>query len=75
LPAGAAPIETYTREYAARLEHGHHVVVGVLSGSGGDIIIDKSTDVEDKSFDGGCGIIKVKYDMTIHKVLQVMCHG
>jgi hypothetical protein len=75
LPAGAAPLKTYTREYAGRVEHGHHVVVGVLSGSGGEIIIDKSNDVEDGSFDGGCEVINVTYDLTIHKLLRLECHG
>jgi len=75
LPAAAAPLKTYTREYAGRVESGHHIVVGVLSGSGGHIVIDNSTDVPDGTFDGGCGIINVKYDLTAHKLLRMECHG
>jgi hypothetical protein len=71
LPAAAAPLKTCTREYAGRIESGHHIVVGVLSGSGGHIVIDKSTDVPDVTFDGGCGIINVKYDLTAHKLRRI----
>jgi hypothetical protein len=75
LPAAAAPLKTYTREYAGRVESGHHIVVGDLFGTGGHIVIDKSTDVPDDTFDGGCGIINVKYDLTAHKLLRLECHG
>jgi hypothetical protein len=75
LPAAAALLKTYTREYAGHVESGHHIVVGVFSGSGGNIVIDKSTDVPDGTLDGGCGIIDVKYDLTAHKLLRMECHG
>ena len=42
MPKGAAPLNTFTLEYAGRIEHGHRVIAGLYSGSGGRIIIDKS---------------------------------
>jgi hypothetical protein len=42
MPKGAAPLNTFTREYAGRIERGHRLIVGLYSGSGGKIVIDKS---------------------------------
>jgi hypothetical protein len=76
MPKGAAPLNTFTREYAGRIERGHRVIVGLYSGSGGKIVIDKSpAELNDTTFDGGCGIVNVEYDLTIHRVVDIRCHG
>jgi hypothetical protein len=76
MPKGAAPLNTFTREYAGRIENGHHLIVGLYSGSGGRIVIDKSpAELNDTTLDGGCGIVSVEYDLTIHKVIDIRCHG
>jgi hypothetical protein len=76
MPKGALPLNTFTREYAGRIEHGHRVIVGLYSGSGGRIVIDKSPgDLSDTTLDGGCRIINVEYDLTTHRVLEIRCHG
>jgi hypothetical protein len=76
MPKGAAPLNTFTREYAGRIEHGHRLIVGLYSGSGGNILIDKSpAELNDTTLDGGCGIVNVEYDLTIHRVVEIRCHG
>src|SRR3982074_2931513 len=76
MPKGAAPLNTFTREYAGRIERGHRLIVGVYSGSGGKIVIDKSpAELNDTTLDGGCGIVNVEYDLTIHRVVDIRCHG
>ena len=76
MPRGAAPLNTFTREYAGRIERGHRLIVGVYSGSGGEIVIVKSpAELNDTTLDGGCGMVSVQYDLTIHKVVDVRCHG
>jgi hypothetical protein len=76
MPKGAAPLNTFTREYAGRIERGHRLIVGLYSGSGGKIVIDKSpADLNDTTLDGGCGIVNVEYDLTIHRVVDIRCHG
>jgi hypothetical protein len=76
MPKGAAPLNTFTREYAGRIEHGHRLIVGLYSGSGGRIIIDKSpAELSDTTLDGGCGIVNVEYDLTIHRIVDIRCHG
>jgi hypothetical protein len=76
MPKGAAPLNTFTREYAGRIEHGHRLIVGLYSGSGGRIVIDKSpAELNDTTLDGGCGIVNVEYDLTIHRVVDIRCHG
>jgi hypothetical protein len=76
MPKGAAPLSTFTREYAGRIDHGHRVIVGLYSGSGGRIVIDKSpADLNDSTLDGGCGIVNIEYDITIHRVVDIRCHG
>jgi hypothetical protein len=76
MPKGAAPLKTFTREYAGRVEKGHRIIIGVYSGSGGQILIDKSTqEPDDSTLDGGCGIVNVKYDVTTQRGVDVRCHG
>jgi hypothetical protein len=76
MPKDAAPLNTFTREYAGRIERGHRMIVGLYSGSGGKIVIDKSpAELNDTTLDEGCGIVNVQYDLTIHKVVDVRCHG
>jgi hypothetical protein len=76
MPKGAAPLNTFTREYAGRIERGHRLIVGLYSGSGGKIVIDKSpAELDDTTLDGGCGIVNVEYDLTIHRVVDIRCHG
>jgi hypothetical protein len=76
MPKGAAPLNTFTREYAGRIERGHRLIVGLYSGSGGKIVIDKSpAELNDTTLDGGCGIVNVEYDLTIHRVVDIRCHG
>jgi hypothetical protein len=76
MPKGAAPLNTFTREYAGRIEHGHRVIIGLYSGSGGRIVIDKwPGELNDTTLDGGCGIVNVEYDLTTHRVINVRCHG
>jgi len=76
MPRGAAPLNTFTREYAGRIERGHRLIVGLYSGSGGRIVIDKSpAELHDTTLDGGCGIVNVGYDLTIHRVVDIRCHG
>jgi hypothetical protein len=76
MPRGAAPLNTFTREYAGRIERGHRLIVGLYSGSGGKIVIDKSpAELNDTTLDGGCGIVNVEYDLTIHRVVDIRCHG
>jgi hypothetical protein len=76
MPKGTAPLDTFTREYAGRIEHGHRVIVGLYSGSGGRIVIDKwPGELSDTTLDGGCGIVNVEYDLTTHRVIDVRCHG
>jgi hypothetical protein len=62
MPKGAAPLNTFTREYAGRIEHRHRLIVGLYSGSGKRIVIDKSpAELNDTTLDGGCGIVNVEY--------------
>jgi hypothetical protein len=76
MPKGTAPLNTFTREYAGRIERGHRLIVGLYSGSGGKIVIDKSpAELNDTTLDGGCGIVNVEYDLTIHRVVDIRCHG
>jgi hypothetical protein len=76
MPKGAAPLNTFTREYAGQIEHGHRVIVGLYSASGGRIVIDKSPgELDDSTLDGGCSIVNVKYDLTNHRVVDIRCHG
>jgi hypothetical protein len=76
MPKGAAPLNTLTREYAGRIERGHRLIVGLYSGSGGKIVIDESpAELNDTTLDGGCGIVNVEYDLTIHRVINIRCHG
>lgn len=52
------------------------MIVGLYSGSGGKIVIDKSpSELNDTTLDGGCGIVNVEYDLTIHRVVEIRCHG
>jgi hypothetical protein len=75
MPKAAAPLSTFNREYEGRVEHGHRVIVGLYTGSGGRIVIYKSQgQLDDTTLDGGCGIINVKYDLTTHRVLHINCH-
>lgn len=76
MPKGAAPLNRFTREYAGRIERGHRLIVGLYSGSAGKIVIDKSpAELNDTTLDGGCGIVNVEYDLTIHRVVDIRCHG
>jgi hypothetical protein len=76
MPKGAAPLNTFTREYAGRIERGHRLIVGLYFGSGGKFVIDKSpAELNDTTLDGGCGIVNVEYDLTIHRVVDIRCHG
>jgi hypothetical protein len=76
MPKGAAPLSTFTREYAGRIDHGHRVIVGLYSGSSGRIVIDKcAAELNDSTLDGGCSIINIEYDITIHKVVDIRSHG
>jgi hypothetical protein len=76
MPKGAAPLNTFTREYAGRIERGHRLIVGLYSGSGGTIVIDESPpELNDTTLDGGCSIVNVEYDLTIHRVINIRCHG
>jgi hypothetical protein len=75
MPGGAAPLKSYTREYAGRLDKGHRIIVGVYSGSSGSILVVKSERDLHIATDGGCGIVEVRYDLTRHRVLDVFCHG
>jgi hypothetical protein len=76
IPNGAAPLNTFTREYAGRFEHGHRLIVGLYSGVGGRIVIHKSPKkLNETTLDGGCGIVNVEYDLTSHRVVDIRCHG
>lgn len=76
MPKAAAPLSTFNREYEGRIEHGHRVIIGLYTGSGGRIVIYKSLgQLDDITLDGGCGIVNVKYDLTIHRVVDIKCHG
>lgn len=76
MPKGAAPLNTFTREYAGRIERGHRLIVGLYSGSGGKIVIEKSpAELNHTTLDGGCGIVNVEYDLTIHRIVDIRCHG
>jgi hypothetical protein len=76
MPKSAAPLNTFTREYAGHIERGHRVIVGLYSGSSGRIVIDKSPgELDDSTLDGGCGIVNVKYDLTTNRLVDIRCHG
>jgi hypothetical protein len=75
MPKGAAPLKTFTREYTGRIERGHRMIVGVYSGSSGEVVIAKSEQELYSAFDGGCSIVEVKYDLTSHRVIDAFCHG
>jgi hypothetical protein len=66
----------YLATASGSVEGGHRMIVGLYSGSGGKIVIDKSPgELNDTTLEEGCGIVNVLYDLTIHKVVDVRCHG
>ena len=75
LPVGARPLKTFTREYAGIFEGGRQMIVGTYSASSDTVIIAKSMQDLHMVYDGGCGIVQVKYDLTRHKVIDAFCHG
>lgn len=76
MPKGAAPLSTFTREYAGRIEHGHRLIVGLYSGSGGNVVIHQfPEELQDTTLDGGCGVVNVVYDLKLHRIVDVRCHG
>ena len=76
MPKGAASLSTFTREYAGHIEHGHRLIVGLYSGSGGNVVIHKlPEELKDTTLDGGCGVVNVEYDLKLHRIVYVRCHG
>lgn len=75
MPAGARPVSTYDRYYAAVSQDGRRVIHGIYFGNGGKTTIEASGRLPLSMLDGGCGVVNVYYDVESHKFIRVFCNG
>lgn len=74
LPNGAASLHEYARYYAKGSDNrGHLLGVFVLSKSNGVHIVNFKG--LPKVLDGGCGVIRLTYDMKAKRVVTIFCGG
>lgn len=75
MPADSKGIKYYLRYYANEYEDGH-ILVGVFVANPNDSGIRiVSLEKMPKILDGGCRVIKLKYDIIRSKVISIFCNG
>jgi len=74
LPEGRS-IKNYNRYYAGRLERGLYIVTAVyISGINGRAIIVPYGELP-LVLDGGCDVIKIKYNLAEKSIISIRCNG
>jgi hypothetical protein len=77
LPPEAHPLPAYARYYAGTAEAGRRLVRGVLM-----LPIDRPASIYvvapgalPETYDGGCGVIELEYDVASEVIVALACHG
>ena len=73
MPAGALPIEDYTRYYQPGFHEGHRTILGIFV-IGGDRTAHLSSHHPTVT-DGGCAVINVLFDVDTDQPLEIRCSG
>lgn len=75
LPEGAMAMARYTRYYSGlETRNGLIIVARFVAGEDKAIVVDAEADLPGE-FDGGCGIINIKYVVRRHRFIEVFCNG
>ena len=75
LPKGAESIRAYARYYSLSDEDGHSILVGDYLLQAPDPPGRYLRPVPGQMQDGGCSVVRVRFDLTKRRVLGALCNG
>lgn len=75
LPSGAGELQKYSRYYAESDSDGGRYLLGIFILSGADEVHIVPIEKLPRTLDGGCGVIRFKYNVNRKQTVSLFCSG